>query len=398
MAHKTRRGTKVQKKSAQAQKFAYVKKRIAKVQGKAKSTGFFYLLAILAVTAVALVFPLLTLKGTDITVELGVMKFWKIFKDAKGAWKANAVQLAVAGVYGLMALTLVINVLRAFGKLGWLYKKKASKLYGFNRNVYAMDDLGRIFSCSFTSVVIAHVFIAMLANDVTKVKIEMMAYVVLGVGLFFHFVCGLASSKVSIFETDEGIKEVKREVSSGKSFVRNFIQVVLVAVFAYFLANYSVLRATIDKALAEGKDILKNVKELIVPAGQGLLFIWFMALASYAFGTKEYDIETSARGRKGFVVLAVFALLTAGGLIGYTQFVAKTPLKINAVILAATALVAIIFEALLSKKPRAKGESDDVDLNDYLSSNYEDEDVAFSPRGNRDEEYDGFAVYENKRR
>ncbi len=399
MAHKTRRGAQTQKKSAQAQKYAYVKKRIAKAQGKAKSTGFFYLIAMLAVSALALVFPLLTLKGTDITVELGVMKFWKIFTQVKGAWKANAVQLAVAGVYGLMALILVINVLRGISKLGWLFKKKASKLYGFNRNMYAMDDLGKIFSCSFTSVVVCHLLIVLLANDVTKVKLEMMAYIVLGVGLFFHFVCGLSAGKVSLFETEDGVREVKREVGIGASFLRNLIQIAVVATFAYFLAHYSVIRATVDNILNNGKAALKDFKALIVPAGQVLLFVWFMALASYAFGTKEYDIEAAdARGRKAFLVLAIFALLTAGGLVAYTQFVAKTPLKINAVVIAAAALVAVIFELMLINRPKVKGESDDIDLNEYLSANYaEEEESAYPSRRDRDE-YDGFAEYETKKR
>lgn len=361
----------------QARKYAYVKQRIASVQGKAKGVGFLYLIAILAITALALVFSLVSVEKAGLSVKLTVMKFWEIFKTAKGAYKANALHLAVAGIYGLMAFILVINVLRAFGKLGWLFKRKASRLYGFNRNMYAMDDLGNIFSGSFASVIVCHFIIALLATSVKAVKIEMFAYVVLGVGLFFHFIGGVLAGRVSLFETENGITELRREAGMGGAILRNIIQLAVAVAVGYFLLNFSQIRQTVDKIIDAPKVAFKDWKALLVPAVQLVLLIWTIGLVTYATGTTEYDLEgAQASGRKGFLVWSLLTLLTAGGAFAYFKFVAKTTVSNNLLIIAIIALVAVLFELILIKLPLVKHrkESDEVDTTEYVKQTYVDVD------------------------
>ena len=358
----------------QARKYAYVKQRIASVQGKAKGVGFLYLLGILAITALSLVFALISVEKAGLSVKLTVVKFWEIFKTAKGAYKANAINLAVAGVYGLMALILVINVFRAFGKLGWLFKKKASRLYGFNRNMYAMDDLGNIFSGSFASVIVCHFIIALLATSVKAVKIETFAYIVLGAGLFFHFLCGTLAGRVSLFETENGITEIRREAGMAGAFLRNLLQLVIAVAIGYFLVNFSQIRQTVDKIIADGAKVaFKDLKGLLLPAVQLVLLIWTIGLVTYATGTTEYDLEgADASGRKGFLVWSLLTLLTAGGAFAYFKFVAKTAVSNNLLIIAIIALVAVILELVLIKLPLVpkQKETDDIDTTEYVKQTY----------------------------
>ncbi len=360
----------------QTRKYAYVKQRIASVQGKAKGAGFLYLLGILAITALSLVFSLISVAKAGLNADLTVMKFWEVFKTAKGDYKAHALDLAVAVIYGIMALILVINVFRAFGKLGWLYKKKASRLYGFNRNMYAMDDLGNIFSGSFASVIVCHFMIALLATNVKEIKLETFAYVVLGVGVFFHFLCGILSGKVSLFETENGIREIRREAGMGGAVFRNLLQLVIAVAIGYFLLNFSQIRATVDKILADGaKDAFKDWKSLLVPAVQLVLLVWTIGLVTYATGTREYDLEgADASGRKGFLVWSILTLLTAGGAFAYFKFVAKTTVSNNLLIIAVIALVAVILELALIKLPlvREHKESDEIDTTEYVKQTYVD--------------------------
>lgn len=365
-------------KADDTRKYAYVKERVAKVQGKAKGVGFLYLLGILAITAIALVFSLVSLDKAGVEAELTVMKFWKIFKSAKGAYKANAINLAVAVVYGIMALILVINVFRALGKLGWLYKRKASRLYGFNRNMYAMDDLGNIFSGSFATVIVSYFIIALLTANVKAIKIDKFAYIALGVGIFFHFLCGILGGKVSLFDTENGICEIRREAGMFGAVIRNVLQIAVAVAIGYFLMNFSEIRATVDKFLNNGvKTTIKAWKDLILPVAQLLLLIWTAGLITYATGTTEYDLEGSkAEGRKGFLVWSIITLLTAGGAFAYFKFVAKVAVSKNLMIIAIIALVAVVLELILIKVPRVraskqeKEEGDEIDTIEYVKQKY----------------------------
>jgi hypothetical protein len=170
-----------------------------------------YLLSIIALAAAVAYFPLFDLAEQELA-PIGVMEFWKAFTpDGIAALNTlpGIVKFSNCVLYGLMLLGVVINVLRALGKLGWLFKKKASKSYGFNRNVYAMEDLGNIFSGSFGFIITVYFFIAILCGEVNP---EMMLYIVLGGGLFIHLFAGVIGGKVSYFDIEDGeiIEDIKK--------------------------------------------------------------------------------------------------------------------------------------------------------------------------------------------
>ena len=78
-------------------KRAYIKQRIMKEQGKAKTIGFFFFLALLAVTALACL-PLIEIEGAT----LGVVAFWQPFvalatsQDILGSLVSDIYPLSIA--------------------------------------------------------------------------------------------------------------------------------------------------------------------------------------------------------------------------------------------------------------------------------------------------------------
>ena len=121
-----------------SQRYAYMKQRIAKMQRKAKAFGLLYLLATIVLTALACL-PLIVFTGDTIGVKLGVMEFWTVFTQLGEGIYGKELLLAVAVIYGLMLFVLAINLLRSVFKLGWLFKRKASRLYGFNEKLRIMN-------------------------------------------------------------------------------------------------------------------------------------------------------------------------------------------------------------------------------------------------------------------
>lgn len=354
-----------------SQRYAYMKQRIAKMQRKAKAFGLLYLLATIALTALACL-PLIVFTDETIGVKLGVMEFWTVFTQLGEGIQGKELLLAVAVIYGLMLLILVINLLRSVFKLGWLFKRKASRLYGFNRNMYAMDEMGRRFSSSFAAIVVAHLLIMLLfAGGV----VQPMAYAVLGVGVFFHFACGIPAGNVSLFNTDNGVSEQRRELGNFSPFVRNLFQLVIVAAVAYLFVGVAQIRSTIDLLLAENgvADLMADPMALIIPALHLVILLILVGMIYYATGTIEFDPEgAEAAGRKRFLALSVLLLLCAGGAFVYAQFVAQTGAEQNVILLAVVALVAVIVELVLIGCPKMETENlDEVDVGTYLTETYD---------------------------
>lgn len=365
------RKIKEMKNNGVSQRYAYMKKRIAKMQRKSKSLGLLYLLATLALTALACL-PLVVFTDEAIGVKLGVMEFWTVFTQLGEGIQGKELSLIVAVIYGLMFFVLVINLLRSICKLGWLFKKKASRLYGFNRNMYAMDDMGRRFSSSFAAIVVAHLLIMLL---VAEGSIDTMAFAVLGVGVFFHFACGIPAGNVSLFNTDNGVIEQRRELGNFSPFVRNLFQLVIVAAVTFLFIGCAQIRSTLDLLLAENgvADLMADPMSLITPALHFAILLILIGMIYYATGTIEFDPEgAEAAGRKRFLLLAVLLLLCAGGAFAYGQFVAQTQVHENVILLAVVALVAVIIELALIGCPKMETENlDEVDAGTYLTETYD---------------------------
>ncbi len=359
------------KKTGVSQRYAYMKQRIAKTQGKAKAFGLLYLLATIAITALACL-PLLTIEDGTVTLVLGAASFWTVFTELGEGVVGKELNLAVAVIYGLMLLILAINLLRSLCKLGWLFKRKASRLYGFNRNMYAMDDMGRRFSSSFAATVAAHLTIALIVETAT---VQPFAFVLLGVGVFFHFACGIPAGNVSLFDTENGVVEQRREVGNFAPFVRNALQLVIVAAVAYFFVSVAEIRAGIDFFLAEGamETLAGDFTVILNPALHLLVWLVLVGMIYYATGTIEFDMEgAEAAGRKRFLLLAILLLLVSGGAFVYGQFFAGTEVAQNIVFIAAVAFVAVLVELISINRPRVEVEdTDEVDASTYLTETYD---------------------------
>lgn len=353
-----------------SQRYVYIRQRVAKMQRRAKVFGFLYLLATIVITALACL-PLIEFNEETIGVKLGVMDFWAVFTQLGEGIQGNELSLAVALIYGLMLLVLVINLLRSIFKLGWLFKRKASRVYGFNRNMYAMEDMGTRFSSSFAAIIASHLLMAILVGEGT---LTLMAFAVLGVGVFFHFVCGIPAGNVSLFDTENGVVEQRREYGNFSPFARNLLQLVVVVAVAYFFVDASQIRATFDLLLSENgvADLMAEPMSLITPVLHLLILVILIAMIYYAAGTIEFDIEgPEAPGRKRFLALSVLLLLCAGGAFAYVQFVEQAEANINVILIAVVALVAVIIELALRDCPNPETENlDEVDVGTYLTQNF----------------------------
>ena len=201
--------------------------------------------------------------------------------------------------------------------------------------------------------------------------LTLMAFAVLGVGVFFHFVCGIPAGNVSLFDTENGVVEQRREYGNFSPFARNLLQLVVVVAVAYFFVDASQIRATFDLLLSENgvADLMAEPMSLITPVLHLLILVILIAMIYYAAGTIEFDIEgPEAPGRKRFLALSVLLLLCAGGAFAYVQFVEQAEANINVILIAVVALVAVIIELALRDCPNPETENlDEVDVGTYLT-------------------------------
>lgn len=357
------------KKNTLSPRGAYLKTRIARNRGRAQFVGIIYLLSIIALAAVAC-FSLFDLNKQK-NAPLGILGFWKVFKPANlksiTSWD-TLLKLANASIYGLMLLGCLINVCRALGKIVWLFKKKASKTYGFNRNVYAMDDLGKIFSGSYAVILTAYFLIAVLCGETHP---HLFLYIALGGGLVIHLFAGFVGGKVSYFDIKDGeITEDKRVVGRGAALLRNVLQLVAVFAMLYFFQKISILHTVIGPLMEKGG--IKNyvngrILSYIPVALQLLTLVCLLPLIKHATATTEYNLDgANGPGMKTFRVFAFFVFLLVGAmvvckyLIGevaltkvltFTGVEVKKALSINGIILASIALVMFIIELIMYNRP-----------------------------------------------
>ena len=354
-----------------------LKKRVKTVQGRAKTAGMLYLLGIVFMAVAGAMLTLVTdtvASGSKFT-EMPVVN---VYNNIVSLFKNGIANVVKDGLlftatltilfYIIMLLTLVINVFRALAKLGWLFKTKASYTYGFNRNMYAMDDLGKIFSQSFSSIVLTYLWIVVFFP--WDNKITLFGYITLGVGVFFHILCGLIEGKVTLFTTGETIDEVKREQGLFVYFFRNLIQLAVVGVIVIFFLKasifapvfVSVIHALLTKT---GSFFGANIMAIVRFAVEAFAWIWVMIMIKHATGSTEYNREGKyGKGMKNFTVFAMFTFVFAAvllvlkllgvGLVGEETKGFSTELLIVAI----AALVGFISDCIFkSRKKKVEEES-----------------------------------------
>ncbi len=360
-------------------KATLLKRRVKTIQNRAKFVGMLYLIGLLALTALVVCMPLL--KGTVITPtgnKLAVLAFYQPFIDLfKGGIKGlkalsveKIVNAYIALVYAILLLTLLIDVLRCLGKLNWLFKRRASYVNGFNRNMYAMDDMGKRFTWSFVSTLVTYVTIYLLTSGA---KLTTYAYIALGLGLGIHFIAGLIGGTVTIFTTGEQIEEQTRDNGLFVYFVRNVLQLTVVAVIVWFFLKESVFFVKVQELLdilVVKKSGFKAIKPMeYIPAIVELFaWIWVWVLGAHAFGATEFNRDgTRGAGMKNFAVFTFLLTLTVGALVAfpYLKIGATTGLNKNLLIVAIVAFGGFLLDCIIRPHCREISQ-EEMDVEEYF--------------------------------
>ncbi len=358
-------------------KTTILRKRVRAIQGRAKFVGILYLLGSIGLAALVACMPLLT--GTCLTdgKKFPVLTFYIPLKDlfkggVKGLRSLGVEQMCnafTALLFGILLLTLLINVLRSIGKLGWLFKRKASYANGFNRNMYAMDDMADRYSSSLAAIVSINLLVYLFTG--TGVKFTNFAYVTLGVGFGVHFIAGLIGGTVTLFTTGERLEEQEREGGLFVYFIRNLIQIAAVAAIVFFLAKESVffteLKNLLDKLVVQKAGFKSIQWKTLIPAGVELV-AWLIVFVLIKHATAETEFNRdgiAGAGMRNFTVFSFFAVLAIGALVAfpYLGIGGAKVLNKNLVIAAAVAFVAFLFDCILKSR---QSDYDDFDTDAYF--------------------------------
>ncbi len=357
---------KYRKTTAPNAESAHFKMRLSKTRGRAKFVGYLYLLFIVAFAAVACL-PFYTTEFLNI----GVTKFYKTFTlDNLKEWKDpfTLMLLASSAIYALMLLGLVVNVLRAFGCLGWLHKKTASKEYGFDRPVFAMNDLGKLFSGSFAVLICSYFLISVLSGLFEPNRLFV---IVLGAGVLCRLFLGVWGAKASYFTIQDGkITENKRDWGRVAPFVRNLLQLAAVFGILYYFVKafylYGLPSLLLDSELRE---VLFDTTELLLAYGLQIVALLFvLPLIKHATAITEYNENgREGSGMKTFRVFALLTALAAGGVFAVHYFKFKVfdmegykfakSQEMYMLFVAGIAFVAFIVELIMHKLPRCFSEA-----------------------------------------
>ncbi|MBQ8323455.1 MAG: hypothetical protein IJX91_05760 [Clostridia bacterium] len=330
-----------------------LRKRVKKVHSKAKLVGFLYLLGTLALAAFACL-PMLGIGGTD----LWVVNFWQPFLKILSADR-DVLALIVAVLYAFVVLTGVINFFKALGKLGWLTKRASRYVNGYNRNMRAMDDMGKIFSGSFAALVNFHLLIYILQPADAEVKLTIYAYAALAVGLVIHFLAGLIGGKVSFFNVggpNGNVEEEKRSCGLFVYFFRNLVQVAATAAIVYFFVSVCTLNQTVAALLAKSNPFTGDIIKTVLPVAlQALLVIWILILVKHATASTEFNrFGIEGAGMKNYRVFSFFTVLTAGGAFALEYLATKSfgGVATKYLIVAGIALAAFLIDCIFKSKPK----------------------------------------------
>ena len=374
------------KTNALAKQVRFMKKRIKKTRSKAGFVGFLYLLGTILMAAAACALPLVKPVVNGEAVNLGITEFWKPFTSiAGGLTVSQVVKLAICAFHTIMLLTVVINVFRAFRKLGKLYRKKIDRQdeESINCNVIAMQKLGKIFSCSFSAILVWNFLIALFSENGNApkdfVNVSMVAglpnvLLVLAVGVVFHFICGLMGGKISLFyvEEEKGLIEQKREVGLFGRFVCNLFQVAIVLGLVYFFLQNSGVNAFV-RTVIENTLVSMNVGNIvaeatkIIPAVEVVAMLCLIVLIKHATGVAEYNLDGKlGKGMKNGIVFAFFTFLLAAAVVVVEIVINKVAVgdivkDTNVLYYTVGALGLWIIELMFRKagKPKSEDEEDE---------------------------------------
>ncbi len=322
------------------------RKRIKKVQSKAKFAGWLYLLGTIAMAVLACL-SVVQVEGHQYWAEkLSIGNFLQPIKSLKDG--GFSVDLIVSVLYLFVLLAVIINVLKCLGKLSRLTKRSAVKL---NRNRDAMERMGKIFSGSFAVVIIFHFLVFVLLKGV---KLNMFGYIALAVGVFIHLLAGIVEGKVGKFDNQASIEEHKRETGLFVYFVRNFLQIAAVVGILYFFVKGSTI-ATHVPALLKGDmaALTGDIMVLVSFALQVVAVISIMVLIKHATATTEFNFwGIEGPGMKNYRVFSFFTFIASAGIFAVEMLNLPKDAKIDwtFAIVAAIALVIFIMDCIMKSR------------------------------------------------
>lgn len=327
------------------------RKRIKKVQSKAKFAGWLYLLGTIAMAVLACL-SVVQVEGHQFWAEkLSIGNFLEPIKSLKNV--GVSVDLIVSVLYLFVLLAVIINVLKCWGKLSRLTKRSAVKL---NRNRDAMERMGKIFSGSFAVVVIFHFLFFVLLQGV---KLNMFGYVALAAGVFIHLLAGIVEGKVGKFDNQASIEEHKRETGLFVYFVRNFLQIAAVVGIIYFFVKGSTISTHVPALLKGDMAALTgDIMVLVSFALQIVAVISIMVLIKHATATTEFNFwGIDGPGMKNYRVFSFFTFIAAAGIfaVGMLNLPEGEKTDWTFAIVAAIALVIFVLDCIM-KSRRKKAE------------------------------------------
>ncbi len=301
-------------------------KKVRTAHRKMKIVGAIYLVATIVLAVMAALFPVMEIKrkgNPSDTVQLGVMTCWNIF-----SWKevglSEVLSLLSVLLYVIMLIAVIANVVRIVTKIGSVFSEKVNQGAGFNMNFYALKKVDRVYSGSLSVIVIFHFLIGLICGG-ENIAVLSGAYMVLGVGLFFHFLCGVMGGKLSLFAYDESVRdiiELKRENGRSAAFFRNLLQICIVFAAIKVFFEINVIHSFLLGVLGE-ENTGMNMSELIKLVLQVVMVVWLIVMANHSLSATEFkmfNVEFKLTGKKssGMKRFHIFALLLMLSSIGFT--------------------------------------------------------------------------------
>lgn len=335
-----------------------LRKRVRKVHSKAGFAGTLYLLGALALAVLAFL-PALNIGGED----LWVLTFYLPVQDALGG-TIDWIDVITAALYLWILLVVVINFFRCFSKLGWLTRRSSRYVNGYNRNMRAMEDMGKRFSGSLAAIVNLSLLIYVLQPNASSVAITNNAYVTLAAGLAIHFLAGLIAGKVSWFDVHGNggnVEEVKRECGIFVYFFRNLAQFAAVAGILYFFLPQCTLGATIESWLGGVNPLEGDLVTTLVPVAlQALIVLCMLVLIKHATAATEFNrLGMEGKGMKNYRVFSFFVFLLAGGAFAVDYILVKPdPIVYDFVYVAAIAFGVFLVDCIFKTRVKKEAEED----------------------------------------
>ncbi len=334
-----------------------LRRRIIRNRKRARNVGLLYLLATIALTAAAFL-PLVTHE----LAYVGVTQFYKAFFDLDFTTVDGLVKVITAALYVMLLLVVVINLFKSLGKLKWLYKKNANRTYGFNRNLYAMQDMAAIFSGSFAFLVIVYFLVSLLCGiTITFTQAYFPLLIVVGAGVVLRLFTGFLGAKTGYFDIEEKeVVEQKREIGRFVPVLRNLLQLVATFGILLFTLKVNEAQAIFTPLMEEGglQELMENIMDLVVIVLQILAVLCTFVLIKHATAATEYNFDgVKGAGMKNYRVFAFFVFLLAGGAALVEKFMLEKDLNINLLIVAGIAFAAFVIELILRKRPKARVET-----------------------------------------